>query len=152
MGKVRIRVYQNKNSKSRAYRKFYGRVSHASTIDVSTLCAHAAMDSGIERSLVPTVYDAQLKQMKELLCNGHAIKVDGLGTFKLGVESEGVSEEEVQQRHPQFDPETEDIRKYLSARQVKRARLLFTPCAEIKSALRSVKYETDKSDWNIDND
>ena len=151
MGKVRIKIYQNKNSKAQAYKKFYGKVQHSSTIDASTLCEHAAMDSGIERSLVPTVYDAQLKQMKELLCNGHAIKVDSLGTFKLGVESEGVTAAEVHERYPRFNPETDDIRKYWSARQVKRSRLLFTPCAEIKAALRSVKYETDKTDWSVNN-
>lgn len=52
-----------------------------------------------------------------------------------------------QKRYPQFDPETEDIRKYLSVKQITKARLLFTPCDEIKQALRSVKFETNKTEW-----
>lgn len=148
MGKITIRVYQNNNKKSVGYKKFYGRVSHTSTIDATTLCKHAAMDSGIEESSVATIYDAQLKQMKEMLCNGHPIKIDGLGIFKIGLSSTGVSEQEVQQKHPDYNPETDDIRKYLNARQVKKARLLFIPCDAIKEALRGVKFESDKSDWD----
>ena len=96
------------------------------------------------------VYDAEAKQIKELVCNGHAIKVEGLGTFKIGVSSKGVSEAEIQERHPEFDPTKDDIRKYLSAKQIKKARLLFTPCEEIKEALRAVKFETDKSEWETE--
>ncbi len=149
MGKVTIQVYQNKNRKSAAYQKFYGRIVHTTPIDAATLCKHTAMDSGIEESNVTTIYDAQLKQMKEMLCNGHPIKIDGLGIFKIGLSSTGVTEEEVKQKHPEFNPETDDIRKYLSARQVKKARLLFIPCDAIKEALRGVKFESDKSDWDI---
>ncbi len=147
MGKVTIEVYQNHNSKSESYGKYYGHAVQASTIDEKTLCKHVAMDSGVEESEVAVVYDGQLKQVKELLCNGHAIKMEGLGTFKVGISSEGVSVADVQKRYPHFDPETEDICKYLTAKQVKSAHLLFTPCEEIKMALCSVKFETDKSEW-----
>lgn len=147
MSKIYIKVYQNKNKRSSSYGKYFGRVKHLSTIESATLCKHTAMDSGIEESQVAVVYDAQLKQMKELLCNGHPIKVEGLGTFKLGVTSEGWSEEDVKQRDPKFDPAKDDIRKHLSAKQVKRVHLLFTPCEAIKEQLRGVKFETDKSEW-----
>lgn len=147
MAKITIEVYKVLNIKSAAYNKYYGRVSHNSTIEASTLCQHAAMDSGIEASEVAVVYDAVLKQIKELLCNGHPIKIGGFGTLKIGISSEGWSQEDVKRRHPSFDPDKEDIRKYLSARQVKEAYLLFTPCETIKAALRGIKFETDKTVW-----
>lgn len=147
MGKITIEIYQNHNPKSEAYGKYYGKAVQATTIDAKTLCKHVAMDSGVEESEVAVVYDGQLKQVKELLCNSHIIKMDGLGSFKIGVSSVGVSEADVQRRYPHFNPETEDIRKYLTAKQVKSAHLLFTPCDEIKQALRGVKFETDKSGW-----
>ena len=99
MAKVTIRVYQNTNSKSLAFGKYYGAVKHTSTIDAATLCKHAAMDSGIEETHIAVVYDALLKQMKEQVCNGHPIKVDGLGTFKVGISSEGWSVADVQRRY-----------------------------------------------------
>ncbi len=147
MAKIKIGVYQNTNEKSLAYGKYYGQVMHTSAIDPETLCKHAAMDSGIEESHVALVYDALLKQMKEQLCNGHPIKVENLGTFKLGVSSEGWSVEDVQERYPKFDPTKDDIRKYLSAKQVKEAYILFAPCDTIKEALRSIKLESDKTEW-----
>lgn len=147
MAQVKIRVYQNNNSYSQAYGKFYGRVQHSTEIDVPTLCAHVAMDSGVEQAQVAIVFDAIAKQMKEQLCNGHPIKVEGIGTFKIGISSIGWGVQEVKKLYPQFDPEKEDIRKYLSARQVKKARLLFTPTEEVKKMLRSVKFETDKTEW-----
>ena len=150
MGKIKIKLYQNNNRKSDQYKFFYGRAYQATPIDESTLCEHAALDSNIEKSEIAMVYDAEAKQIKVLVCNGHAIKVEGLVTCKIGVSSKGVSEAEIQERHPEFDPTKDDIRKYLSAKQIKKARLLFTPCEEIKEALRSVKFETDKSEWETE--
>lgn len=147
MAQVKIRVYQNNNTYSNAYGKFYGRVQHSTEIDVPTLCAHVAMDSGVEQAQVAIVFDAVAKQMKEQLCNGHPIKVEGIGTFKIGIQSEGWGPEEVRKIYKNFDPETEDIRKYLSARQVKKAYVLFMPTEEVKQMLRSVKFETDKTEW-----
>ena len=147
MAKVTIEVYQILNTKSPAYGKYFGRVRQNSTIEPATLCKHAAMDSGIEEGEVAMVSDAVLKQVKELLINGHPIKVTGLGTFKLGISSEGVSSADVKKRHPEYDPSKDDIRKYLSAKQVKKAYILFTPCEAIKAQLRAVKVEIDKTEW-----
>ena len=64
MGKVTIEVYQNHNSKSESYGKYYGHAVQASTIDEKTLCKYVAMDSGVEESEVAVVYDGQLKQVR----------------------------------------------------------------------------------------
>jgi predicted histone-like DNA-binding protein len=147
MSQTTISVYQNNNAFSKGYHKFYGRVKHSTVVDEKTLCMHVAKDSGIEESDVATVYDALFKQIEEQLCNGHPIKVDCFGTLKVSFSSTGVSAAEVKEKFPKFDPETEDIRKYLSVRQIKNARLLFQPCADVKTLLRSVKFMTDKSEW-----
>ena len=147
MAKVTIKVYQILNTKSAAYGKYYGRVHQNSIIEPETLCKHAAMDSGIEQSEIAVVSDAVMKQLNELLFNGHPIKVTGLGTFKLGISSEGVSAADVQHRYPEFDPSKDDIRKYLSTKQVKKVFIHFTPSETIKAALRAVKVETDKTEW-----
>jgi len=152
MGKITIELYQNNNKKSDYYKNFYGRPRKASPIDATTLGLHAAKDSNIEASEIANIFDAEFKQIQEFVCNGHAIKLEGWGTFKLAVSSKGVSEADIKARYPDFDPEKEDIQKYLSAKQVKKVRLVFIPCQEIKEALRSVKFETDKSEWIDDDD
>ena len=147
MAKATICVYRNNNAYSRAYRKYYGRVRQSTLIDSEALCEHVALDSGIERTQVAIIFDAIAKQMKDQLCNGHPIKVDGIGTFKVGISSEGWDLEKVKKLNPRFDPEKEDIRKYLSARQVKEAYLLFTPSEDLRTMLRGVKLSTDKTEW-----
>ncbi len=148
MATVTISVYQNNNEQMRSYLKFYGRVKHEGIVDAKVICNHAARDSGIEESEVSTIFDAILKQIQEQLCMGRPIKVEGLGTLKIGFHSDGVSAADVQQKHPDFDPTTDDIRKYLVAsRQVKNPHLIFTPSDEIKTNLREIKFRTDKSDW-----
>ena len=151
MSKVVIKLYQNNNEKSDLYKQFFGRVDHATPIDKNTLCEYAAADSNIEVSDIAAIYDAQFKQISELVCNGHAICVEGLGTFKISVSSTGISPEEVQRRHPEYDPTKDDIRDFLSSHQVKKSRLLFLPSKEIKEALRSVKFVTNKKEWIDDN-
>ncbi len=147
MATVTIGIYQNNNQYNSAYQKFFGRVMHSTEIDVEMLCAHVALDSGVEQAQVAIVFDAVAKQMKEQLCNGHPIKVEGLGTFKIGVKSEGWGVSDVKKVYPKFDPEKEDIRKYLSARQVKSAHLIFKPTEAVKNMLRGIKMTTDKTEW-----
>ncbi|MBQ3753343.1 MAG: HU family DNA-binding protein [Prevotella sp.] len=139
MGKVMISVYQNKNDKTTAYNKWYGRVKQGLEIKADVLCQHAAQDSGIEEAHVAMVFDGVLKQIKEQLCNGHPIKVEGLGTFKVGISSEGWSVENFQKR-PGYK-EGEDPRKWCSAQQVKSCRLLYRPSEDIKTMLREIKFE-----------
>ena len=148
MATVTISVYQNNNEHMKSYLKFYGRVKHEESIDVKVLCNHAARDSGIEEADVSLGFDAILKQIQEQLCMGRPIKVEGLGTLKIGFHSDGVSAADVQEKHPDFDPTSDDIRKYLVAsRQVKNPHLIFIPSDDIKNNLREVKFRTDKSDW-----
>lgn len=147
MATVTIGIYQNNNQYSPAYQKFYGKVMHSTEIDVAMLCTHVAMDSGVEQAQVAIIFDAVAKQIKEQLFNGHPIKVEGLGTFKIGVNSEGWGEADVKKLYPSFDPEKEDIRKFLSARQVKKAHIIFNPTEEVKAMLRTVKLTTDKTEW-----
>ena len=125
MAKVTIEVYQILNTKSPAYGKFFGRVRQNSTIESATLCKHAAMDSGIEEGEVAMVSDAVLKQVKELLLNGHPIRIPHLGLLKMSVNSKG----------------TTSVSEYNAGHEITNIHLVFTPDAEIKAELESLKFE-----------
>ena len=148
MASIQIKVYRNNNASNRkAYGRYFGRVAHSTTLDAEALCNRVAQDSHIEEGYVGVVFGALCKQMKELLCNGHPIEVEGLGIMKVGIKSKGVSAKDVKKRVPDFNPKKDDITRYLSARQVERPHLLFTPNKRIKELLREVKFDTDRSDW-----
>ena len=147
MPKSKLMLYRNSNHASAAYNNYYGRVKQSTTIDAKELCTYVARDSGIDEGHVMMVFNALIKQMEEQLCNGHPITIDGFFSAKVGIKSKGVSIEDVKKRVPGFDPENDDITKYLSANQVISAHLLLTASERIRTLLRSIKFETDKSDW-----
>lgn len=62
----------------------YARVVMNSLITADDLVDLIAIDSQVERAQVAVVTDAIGKQIKELVMNGHNIKVGSLGTLGIG--------------------------------------------------------------------
>ena len=89
-----IRLYQNKNKKSKAYGKYYGRVKATKTLNTTQLANHIAEHGSIitEDVLLSTI-NKMTKCIKELLKDGKNVKLDGLGTFYLSANTEGVANE-----------------------------------------------------------
>lgn len=58
-----------------------------STIDVNDLADHIAADSRIERSKIAVITDSLIKQITEMVLNGHSISVPHLGTFSPKIKS-----------------------------------------------------------------
>ena len=125
MGILKVKPVQNKNSKSRCYNKWYFRAHMNSTIDISDLAVHIANDSKIERSQVASVNNAVTRQISELLCNGHPIRIPHLGLLKLGSRSDG----------------TTTVEEYNAGSAMKGVHLLIKPDDEIKAELRNLKFE-----------
>ena len=91
MGTVFVTPYQNNNTKSPSYAKWFFRVFHTQTIYDSDLEDHISLDSKVERSKVGIIDDAITKQIGELLCNGHPIRIPHLGLLKMSVNSKGTT-------------------------------------------------------------
>lgn len=79
------------NSKSLAFGKWFMRTFLNSVLDINDLANHMANDSKIERTLVANINSAITRQIVELLCNGHPIRILHIGLLKLGVNSKGES-------------------------------------------------------------
>lgn len=58
-----------------------------STINVNDLADHIAADSRIERSKIAVITDSLIKQITEMVLNGHSISVPHLGTFSPKIKS-----------------------------------------------------------------
>lgn len=124
MGSLRVEPKQNHNEHSTAYGKWYFKPYYNQTLDVAELAAHIAKDSKVERSRIPMITNAIVKQMGELLCNGHPIRVPHLGILKLGVSSEG----------------TETVTEYNARTAIRDLYVMLVPDKEIKKALREMKF------------
>ena len=125
MGKVFVTPYQNKNTKSAAYGKWFFRIFHTQTIYDSDLEDHISLDSKVERSKVGIIDDAITKQIGELLCNGHPIRIPHLGLLKLSANSGGAA----------------SVSEFNAGHEIKNVHIVFTPDAEIKAELSTLKFE-----------
>ena len=95
MARLLIKTYKNNNDKSAAYGKTYGRLVHQDTMNTSDLCRHMMKHGTIFTSdVVKGVVERFIMCFEELLLEGNKIKLDGLGTFYLSINTEGVSDRE----------------------------------------------------------
>jgi predicted histone-like DNA-binding protein len=94
MARLAIKKYKNNNSKNSAFGKTYGRLVYQDTINTSDLCRHMMKHGTIFTSdVVKGVVEKFINCFEELLMEGNKIKLDGLGTFYLSINTEGVDDE-----------------------------------------------------------
>ena len=94
MARLLLKTYKNNNSKNSAYGKTYGRLVYHDTMSTSDLCRHMMKHGTIFTSdVVKGVVEKFIQCFEELLLEGNKIKLDGLGTFYLSINTEGVDDE-----------------------------------------------------------
>lgn len=124
MAIIRVKPYQNKNSKSLAFGKWFMRTYLNQPHDINEIAFHMASDSAIERTMVANINKAITKQIVELLCSGHPIQIPHFGTLKLGVNSKG----------------TATVSEYNAGTDIKNVHLVLVPEKEIKEELTKIKF------------
>ena len=124
MGKIVIKTnYQRVAMKNK--NMYVTRATSFSKIGKDELVNMVASDSSLPRGYVAAVTDGLFTQIKQMVLNGHSVEVPHLGIFRFGISCKGVENKE-------------DI----SAENVKTRKIMFTPCKELKDALRGVSLET----------
>ena len=94
MARLIIKKYKNNNEKNNGFGKTYGRLVHQDTVNTSDLCRHMMKHGTIFTSdVVKGVVEKFIQCFEELLMEGNKIKLDGLGTFYLSINTEGVVDE-----------------------------------------------------------
>lgn len=94
-----------------------------STIKVEDLAEHISLDSRVERSKVAVITDSLIKQIREMVLNGHKITVPHLGSFKPRIKSK-IADKVAEIDAANFT-----------------AKMLFTPSQELKNELKAVRLE-----------
>ena len=94
MARLIIKKYKNTNEKNSGFGKTYGRLVLQDTVNTSDLCRHMMKHGTIYTSdIVKGVVEKFINCFEELLMEGNKIKLDGLGTFYLSINTEGVEDE-----------------------------------------------------------
>lgn len=126
---VLYKTYQNKNSKSKAFGKTYGKVVSTKTMTYSELCKHMSQHNSIYGEDVCLGVANKLQNcILEQLMEGKKVQFGELGTFYLAVKTEGVDEEQdfsvnqnVKGLYLRFAPSRQDINDLSSKTLKKRA-------------------------------
>ena len=111
---VYYNLLQNHNPKFKnAFGKYYARAVHMETIGTRELAGIMQDNCTLKRSDIVATISELVDTMTRELQNGKRIRLDGLGTFKIGLCSEGVSDpadfrpdRHVKSAHILFYPET----------------------------------------------
>jgi predicted histone-like DNA-binding protein len=111
---VFVKKYQNTNRKSKAFGKTYARTVMIGTVGINELSAEISETCTVTRHDIIAVLSALGPAMSRMLQSSVRVKLPYLGTFKLGVNTEGEENEEdfnvmhnVKGIHVLFHPETQ---------------------------------------------
>ena len=92
---VLIKVSQNKNDKTAAFGKWYGRVVSTKTMSYQELCKHMSEHNSVYGEDVCLGVANKLQNcMLEQLLEGKKVQFGELGVFYLSVKSTGANKEE----------------------------------------------------------
>ena len=83
-----INLRQNKNSSSNGYGKWYPEADSKEPLALKGFCRHMTEHGKLaDYQMVVLVVQQVVECMKELVCQGQPVKLEGLGTFSPSVES-----------------------------------------------------------------
>ena len=82
---VLYRLQKNLNPKSSSYGNVYAKAVITNTIDLSMLADRIQRNCTAKRSDVLAVLTELVEVMQDELQSGHKVKLDGFGSFKIGI-------------------------------------------------------------------
>ena len=142
MAKIIYEVYQNQNSYSQAFGKWYGRVKNLESLNTRKLANHISEHGSI---YTPDVVYGVLEKFRscliEMLLNSKKVKIEGLGTFYTTLECNkggAVSKDKfnvnshIKGLHIRFLPEQEQENNISSRQFLKQAEFI-----NVESLLKS---------------
>lgn len=74
---------------------WYGRAIHPAVVDLSTLADRIQRNCSMTRGDVLAVLTEMVSVMRDELQNSNKVKLDGLGTFSVGIRTKGAASEEL---------------------------------------------------------
>ena len=88
------KLIQSKNDKSVTFGKWYGRAVVYQTMDLNAVADLIQRNCSMKRSDVWAVLTELVEVIKDGIQDSKAVKLDGLGTFKIGISTKGAEKPE----------------------------------------------------------
>lgn len=87
---LKIRLKQYKNSSKSSFGKYYAETVQLGEVHTADLARQVSQNTTFRPGEVKGIIDELVTVMTREMQDGHAVVIDGLGRFRLMVESEGV--------------------------------------------------------------
>lgn len=78
---------KNNNASSANYGRYYAKAVHTATVDLDTLAERIQRNCTAKKSDCVAVLTELAEVMKDELLSSHIVKINGLGSFKIGLKS-----------------------------------------------------------------
>lgn len=104
--------------------KFYGQVQSSDECTFDVLTRAAADRSTVTSADAKAVMDNVMNIAKEKLASGQIVRINDLGSFRLAISTEGVTAADK-----------------FTASNIKKARIVFVPCKELKDICKTLAYK-----------
>ena len=141
---VFFKLYRENRESSRFNGQWYARAVHTGTVDIDDLAEEMQANCTVKRADIVAVLSELVETMKKHLQMSHRVKLDRLGTFKIGMSTKPAATPEeftasnnVKSVHVLFQPETK-IEKDNT-----RVRALLTGCKKKKLTKNAVGVALD---------
>lgn len=120
---IKFRMYQDnrKNSKRKGF--WYARAVSPDLVGVKDLAQRISERCTVTEPDILAVISALVFEMNQVLKDGNRVKLDGLGTFRVGIHSQGV----------------EKAKDFNAQRDIYGAHVLFAPTVTVDAMHRRVK-------------
>ncbi len=156
---VNYKVYQSKR-KGATMDKFYGRIAYRDTVNIKELAQNMQANCTVKHSDIVAVLTELSEAMKAELQRGNRVKIDGLGTFKIGLSTSPANTakeftaKNIKSAHVLFNPEVtidasgQRVNSLVSGLKVKEA----SPYDDLKKAEDAQNLADDAQDVASSND
>ena len=143
---VQYRLYQNNNSRSGQYQKWYARAVMIDTVDTNALAEQIEANCTVKRADVLAVVSELVVVMKQALQDSKRVKLDNFGSFKLGLTTspsdtakDFTAAQNVKDVHVLFQPQVR------IGKDGRRTRTFLDGCKVAELPKNAVEDETDET-------
>ena len=121
---IRYKLYQDNRKNSTTRGQWYGRAAVMGTTNLETLAARIQRNCTAKKSDVLAVFTELVEVMQDELQEGRRVKLDGFGSFKIGLSTKGA----------------ETAKAFTPTKNVKGVHVLFQP--EVKTSADGTRVKT----------
>ena len=133
---IKYSIIKRKNPlKKDAPEKFYAQVQTGGEDDFKSITRAVADRCTVTASDAKAVLDALMTVMSQRLANGQIVRFNDLGSFRISVSSKGMENE-----------------KDFNATKITKARIIFTPCADLKAMCKSLSFTKAGASQAVENE